>query len=253
MSNESATIIENKAEKVKPYNEQGSKKEQVANMFNNIAHKYDFLNRSLSMGIDIIWRKKAIAQLKEIQPKMILDVATGTGDVALEAMNLNPDKIIGLDISTGMLELGREKIAKRNLSAKIDMVEGDSENLPFEDNKFDAVTVAFGVRNFENLLKGLKEINRVLRPGGKLVVLEFSQPKNFPIKQLYWFYFNNILPLFGKMLSKDDSAYTYLPESVKAFPDGQNFLNVMNEAGFKSSTSKTLTFGISSIYTGLKS
>lgn len=253
MSNESETIIENKAEKVKPYNEQGSKKEQVANMFNNIAHKYDFLNRSLSMGIDIIWRKKAIAQLKEIQPKIILDVATGTGDVALEAMSLNPDRIIGLDISTGMLELGREKIAKRNLSAKIDMVEGDSENLPFEDNKFDAVTVAFGVRNFENLLKGLKEINRVLRPGGKLVVLEFSQPKNFPIKQLYWFYFNNILPLFGKMLSKDDSAYTYLPESVKAFPDGQNFLDVMNQAGFKDSKAKTLTFGISSIYTGLKS
>jgi demethylmenaquinone methyltransferase/2-methoxy-6-polyprenyl-1,4-benzoquinol methylase len=253
MSNESATIIENKAEKVKPYNEQGSKKEQVANMFNNITHKYDFLNRSLSMGIDIIWRKKAIAQLKEIQPKMILDVATGTGDVALEAMNLNPEKIIGVDISTGMLALGREKIAKRNLTAKIDMVEGDSENLPFEDNKFDAVTVAFGVRNFENLLKGLKEINRVLRPGGKLVVLEFSQPKNFPIKQLYWFYFNNILPLFGKMLSKDDSAYTYLPESVKAFPDGQNFLDVMNQAGFKSSKAKTLTFGISSIYTGLKS
>ena len=252
MSNESATIIENKAEKVKPYNEQGSKKEQVANMFNNIAHKYDFLNRSLSMGIDIIWRKKAIAQLKEIQPKMILDVATGTGDVALEAMNLNPEKIIGVDISTGMLALGREKIAKRNLTTKIDMVEGDSENLPFEDNKFDAVTVAFGVRNFENLLKGLKEINRVLRPGGKLVVLEFSQPKACPIKQLYWFYFNNVLPLFGKLLSKDDSAYTYLPESVKAFPDGQDFLSVMTEAGFQSNTSKTLTFGISSIYTGLK-
>ena len=224
----------------------------MANMFNNIAHKYDFLNRSLSMGIDIIWRKKAIAQLKEIQPKMILDVATGTGDVALEAMNLQPQKIIGVDISTGMLELGRQKIAKRGLSKYIEMVEGDSENLPFEDNKFDAVTVAFGVRNFENLLKGLKEINRVLRPGGKLVVLEFSQPKAFPIKQFYWFYFNNILPLFGKMLSKDDSAYTYLPESVKAFPDGKDFLNVMTEAGFKRNTSKTLTFGISSIYTGLK-
>lgn len=252
MSNESATIIENKAEKVKPYNEQGSKKEQVANMFNNIAHKYDFLNRSLSMGIDIIWRKKAIAQLKEIQPKVILDVATGTGDVALEAMSLKPEKIIGVDISTGMLELGRQKIAKRGLSEKIEMVEGDSENLPFQDNTFDAVTVAFGVRNFENLLKGLKEINRVLRPGGKLVVLEFSQPKAFPIKQLYWFYFNNILPLFGKMLSKDDSAYTYLPESVKAFPDGQEFVKVMTEAGFQRNTSKTLTFGISSIYTGLK-
>lgn len=221
-------------------------------MFNNIAHKYDFLNRSLSMGIDIIWRKKAIAQLKELKPKTILDVATGTGDVALEAMSLKPEKIIGIDISVGMLELGKQKIAKRQLSDKIEMVVGDSENLPFEDNKFDAVTVAFGVRNFENLLKGLKEINRVLRPGGKLVVLEFSQPKAFPVKQLYWFYFNNILPLFGKMLSKDDSAYTYLPESVKAFPDGADFLNVMTKAGFQSNTSKTLTFGISSIYTGLK-
>jgi len=245
--------MENKAEAVKPYNAQDSKKDQVATMFNNIAHRYDFLNRSLSMGIDILWRKKTIAQLKELQPKMILDVATGTGDVALEAMSLNPDKIIGLDISVGMLEVGKEKIAKRNLSHKIEMVEGDSENLPFADNTFDAVTVAFGVRNFENLMKGMKEINRVLRPGGKLVVLEFSQPKKFPIKQLYWFYFNNILPTFGKLLSKDASAYTYLPESVKAFPDGQNFLNVLIEAGFKHNTSKPLTFGISSIYTGLKS
>ncbi|MDP6909841.1 MAG: bifunctional demethylmenaquinone methyltransferase/2-methoxy-6-polyprenyl-1,4-benzoquinol methylase UbiE [Flavobacteriales bacterium] len=247
------STIQNKAEAVKPYHQDGSKKEQVASMFNNIAHKYDFLNRSLSMGIDILWRKKTIKQLKELQPKMILDVATGTGDLALEAMSLNPEKIIGLDLSVGMLEIGKEKVAKRNLSERIEMVEGDSENLPFEDNTFDAVTVAFGVRNFENLLKGLKEINRVLRPNGKLVVLEFSQPKNFPIKQLYWFYFNNILPLFGKLLSKDDSAYTYLPESVKAFPDGQNFINVMNEAGFKRNTSKPLTFGIASIYSGLKS
>lgn len=246
------TTVENKAEKVKPYNEQGSKKEQVANMFNNIAHKYDFLNRSLSMGIDIIWRKKAIAQLKELKPKTILDVATGTGDVALEAMSLNPERITGIDISVGMLELGRQKVAKRNLSQKIELLEGDSENLPFADNNFDAVTVAFGVRNFENLLKGLTEINRVLRPGGKLVVLEFSQPRSFPIKQLYWFYFNNILPLFGKMLSKDDSAYTYLPESVKVFPDGAQFLSVMKQAGFAESRQKTLTFGIASIYTGTK-
>jgi demethylmenaquinone methyltransferase/2-methoxy-6-polyprenyl-1,4-benzoquinol methylase len=246
------TTVENKAEKVKPYSEQGSKKEQVASMFNNIAHRYDFLNRSLSMGIDIIWRKKAIAQLREIQPKTILDVATGTGDVALEAMSLNPKRITGIDISVGMLELGRQKVAKRNLSQKIELLEGDSENLPFADNNFDAVTVAFGVRNFENLLKGLKEINRVLRPGGKLVVLEFSQPKAFPIKQLYWFYFNNILPLFGKMLSKDASAYTYLPESVKAFPDGQDFLNVMQQAGFVQSRQMALTFGIASIYTGTK-
>jgi demethylmenaquinone methyltransferase/2-methoxy-6-polyprenyl-1,4-benzoquinol methylase len=245
------TIV-NKAEAIKPYSEQGSKKEQVADMFNNIAHRYDFLNRSLSMGIDIIWRKKAIAQLKEIQPKLILDVATGTGDFALEAMSLNPDKVTGVDISVGMLELGKQKIAKKNLTSRIEMVEGDSENLPFQDNIYDAATVAFGVRNFENLLKGLTDIHRVLRPGGKLVVLELSTPKQFPIKQLFGFYFNNILPVFGKLLSKDDSAYTYLPQSVNAFPDGKDFLKVMEAAGFQRNTSKSLTFGICSLYTGIK-
>ena len=247
-----STSIENKAEAVKPYSEEGSKTKQIATMFDNIAHRYDFLNRSLSMGIDIIWRKKAIAQLKEIQPKTILDVATGTGDFALEAMSLNPDKITGVDISVGMLELGKEKIAKKNLSDRIEMVVGDSENLPFEDNSFDAATVAFGVRNFENLQKGLADINRVLRPGGKLVVLELSTPTKFPIKQLFGFYFNNILPLFGRMLSKDDSAYTYLPESVNAFPDGEDFKKVMTAAGFERNTSRSLTFGICSLYTGVK-
>ena len=247
-----STSIENKAEAVKPYSEEGSKTQQIATMFDNIAHRYDFLNRSLSMGIDIIWRKKAIAQLKEIQPKTILDVATGTGDFALEAMSLNPDKITGVDISVGMLDLGKQKIAKKNLSNKIEMVVGDSENLPFEDNTYDAATVAFGVRNFENLQKGLTDINRVLRPGGKLVVLELSTPKKFPIKQLFGFYFNNILPLFGRLLSKDDSAYTYLPESVNAFPDGEDFKKVMAAAGFKDNTSKALTFGICSLYTGVK-
>lgn len=247
-----STSIENKAEAVKPYSEEGSKTQQIATMFDNIAHRYDFLNRSLSMGIDIIWRKKAIAQLKEIQPKTILDVATGTGDFALEAMSLNPDKITGVDISVGMLDLGKEKIAKKNLSNKIEMVVGDSENLPFEDNTYDAATVAFGVRNFENLQKGLADINRVLRPGGKLVVLELSTPTKFPIKQLFGFYFNNILPLFGRMLSKDDSAYTYLPESVNAFPDGEDFKKVMTAAGFERNTSRSLTFGICSLYTGVK-
>lgn len=247
-----STPIENKAESVKPYSEEGSKTQQIATMFDNIAHRYDFLNRSLSMGIDIIWRKKAIAQLKEIQPKTILDVATGTGDFALEAMSLNPDKITGVDISVGMLELGKEKIAKKKLSDKIEMVVGDSENLPFEDNTYDAATVAFGVRNFENLQKGLADIYRVLRPGGKLVVLELSTPTKFPIKQLFGFYFNNILPLFGKMLSKDDSAYTYLPESVNAFPDGEDFKKVMTAAGFERNTSRSLTFGICSLYTGVK-
>lgn len=247
-----SSAVENKAESVKPYSEEGSKTKQIATMFDNIAHRYDFLNRSLSMGIDIIWRKKAIAQLKPIKPKTILDVATGTGDFALEAMSLNPDKITGVDISVGMLDLGKEKIAKKNLSDKIEMVVGDSENLPFQDNTYDAATVAFGVRNFENLQKGLTDINRVLRPGGKLVVLELSTPKKFPIKQLFGFYFNNILPLFGRLLSKDDSAYTYLPESVNAFPDGEDFKKVMAEAGFKNNTSKALTFGICSLYTGVK-
>lgn len=247
-----SSTIENKAEAVKPYSEEGSKTKQIATMFDNIAHRYDFLNRSLSMGIDIIWRKKAIAQLKDLQPKSILDVATGTGDFALEAMSLNPDKITGVDISVGMLELGKEKIAKKKLSDKIEMVVGDSENLPFEDNTYDAATVAFGVRNFENLQKGLSDINRVLRPGGKLVVLELSTPKKFPIRQLFGFYFNNILPLFGKLLSKDDSAYTYLPMSVNAFPDGEDFLKVMTAAGFQRNTSKSLTFGICSLYTGVK-
>jgi demethylmenaquinone methyltransferase/2-methoxy-6-polyprenyl-1,4-benzoquinol methylase len=246
------TVIEER-KVVTPYGRtDAGKKQQVAEMFNNIAHNYDFLNRSLSMGIDVLWRKKMIAQLKAMRPKVILDVATGTGDVALEAMSLKPERIVGVDISTGMLELGKQKIAKRGLSATIEMVEGDSENLPFDDNTFDAVTVAFGVRNFENLNKGLTEINRVLRKDGKLVVLEFSQPKAFPVKQLYWFYFNNILPVFGKMLSKDASAYTYLPESVKVFPDGDAFLAELKKAGFTANFKRPLTFGIATIYTGIK-
>lgn len=238
---------------VTPYGRtDAGKKQQVAEMFNNIAHRYDFLNRSLSMGIDVLWRKKMIAQIKAIRPKVILDVATGTGDVALEAMSLKPDRIVGIDISVGMLNLGKQKIAKRGLSDIIEMIEGDSENLPFDDGIFDAITVAFGVRNFENLGRGLGEMHRVLNKGGKLVVLEFSQPRSFPVKHLYWFYFNNILPFFGKMLSKDASAYTYLPESVKVFPDGERFLDELKKAGFKAVQWKPLTFGIASIYTGVK-
>lgn len=247
-----ATSVEEK-KVVTPYGAtDAGKKQQVAQMFNNIAHRYDFLNRSLSMGIDVIWRRKMIGQLRAKQPKVILDVATGTGDVALEAMSLRPERIVGIDISTGMLELGRQKVAGRGLSHIIEMMEGDSENLPFEDSTFDAVTVAFGVRNFENLNKGLKEINRVLRKDGKLVVLEFSQPRSFPVKQLYWFYFNNILPVFGKLLSKDDAAYTYLPESVKVFPDGDAFLDELRGAGFTTTFKRPLTFGIATIYTGVK-
>ncbi len=237
---------------VKPYNQQDSKKEQVATMFNNIAKTYDFLNHFLSLGIDIIWRKKAIAELKEVQPKLILDVATGTGDFAFEALSLNPDKIIGVDISQGMLDIADEKIQKRKESKRFEVRLGDSEKLLFDDNTFDAVTVSFGVRNFENLDKGLTDMHRVLKPGGKAVILEFSNPKKFPIKQFYQFYSFKLLPTFGKLFSNDAKAYTYLPESVKAFPDGNDFLTRLSNAGFTQTKCKTLGFGICSIYTGIK-
>lgn len=237
-----------------PYSpEQGTKKEQVADMFNNISKTYDFLNHFMSLGIDIIWRKIAINELKIHQPKLILDVATGTGDFAFEALSiLKPDKIVGVDISQGMLDIAKQKIAKRNLGHKFEVKLGDSETLPFEANEFDAVTVAYGVRNFENLEKGLIDINRVLKPGGKAVVLEFSKPKVFPIKQLYKFYFNYITPGIGKLFSKDSRAYSYLPESVAAFPDGKDFIAVMDKAGFKHTKCRPLAFGICSIYTGIK-
>ncbi|WP_295674638.1 bifunctional demethylmenaquinone methyltransferase/2-methoxy-6-polyprenyl-1,4-benzoquinol methylase UbiE [uncultured Mucilaginibacter sp.] len=239
---------------VVPYHEdQGTKKEQVADMFNNISKTYDFLNHFLSLGIDIIWRKKAINELKSLQPKLILDVATGTGDFAFEALSiLKPDKIIGVDISRGMLDVAQQKIDKRNESGRFEVKLGDSEKLPFEANIFDAVTVAYGVRNFENLEKGLADIQRVLKPGGKAVVLEFSKPKVFPVKQLYKFYFNYITPSIGKLFSKDARAYTYLPESVAAFPDGETFVALMDKTGFKNTKCRPLAFGICSIYTGIK-
>ncbi|RUA31973.1 MAG: bifunctional demethylmenaquinone methyltransferase/2-methoxy-6-polyprenyl-1,4-benzoquinol methylase UbiE [Bacteroidetes bacterium] len=238
---------------VLPYKDKETgKKQQVADMFDNISHKYDFLNHFLSLGIDIRWRKKAIKLLKEIHPKQILDIATGTGDFAIESLKLNPDHVTGVDISEGMLSVGREKLKKRKLDDRITLTSGDSENLPFEDNKFDAIIVAFGVRNFENLEKGLSEMFRVLRPGGKVVVLEFSKPKSFPFKQLYNFYFKNILPTLGKTISKDNAAYTYLPESVKSFPDGKDFTSILDKLGFKDTVCKPLTLGISSIYTGIK-
>ncbi|WP_420581985.1 bifunctional demethylmenaquinone methyltransferase/2-methoxy-6-polyprenyl-1,4-benzoquinol methylase UbiE [Reichenbachiella sp.] len=238
---------------VLPYkNQEQSKKQQVAEMFNNISKRYDFLNHFLSMGIDILWRKKAIKQLKAHQPKMILDIATGTGDLAIEALKLNPEKIIGVDISEGMLEVGRKKMIELGVEDQVEMRMGDSEQLLFEDNKFDAVIVAFGVRNFENLEKGLADMHRVLKDGGKLVVLEFSKPTKFPMKQLYGFYFKAILPLIGKLVSSDNAAYTYLPESVAEFPYGQQFLKVLEKTGFKNTQCKPLTFGISSIYTASK-
>jgi demethylmenaquinone methyltransferase / 2-methoxy-6-polyprenyl-1,4-benzoquinol methylase len=238
---------------VLPYKaDEAGKKAQVAKMFNNISRHYDFLNHFLSLGIDRGWRKQAIRYLEPLRPKQILDVATGTGDFAFQALQLNPDKVTGIDISEGMLKVGRSKIGKRNLATKIELQRGDSENLQFPENKFDAVTVGFGVRNFENLEKGLSEIFRVLKPGGMLVILEFSRPRKFPFKQLYNFYFKAILPKIGRLISKDHSAYTYLPESVEAFPDGTDFENILRQTGFKNTTCKPLTFGISSIYTGRK-
>jgi len=240
-------------ETITPYNQQEAKKAQVADMFNNISKTYDFLNHFLSLGIDIIWRKQAINELKKDQPQTILDVATGTGDFAFEALSiLNPKKIIGVDISQGMLDIAQQKITKRNLSDKFEVKLGDSEKLPFDNNQFDAVTVAYGVRNFENLEIGLADIQRVLKPGGKAVVLEFSKPKVFPVKQLYNVYFTYITPGIGKLFSKDARAYSYLPESVAAFPDGERFVELMQKAGFRNTKCRPLAFGICSIYTGVK-
>ena len=238
---------------VVPYKEaREGKKEQVAQMFNNISHRYDFLNHFLSLGIDVLWRKKAVKMLRELKPKYILDVATGTGDFAIEALNLNPEKVIGVDISDGMLDMGRAKLKKRKLDKRIELFNADSENLPFEENKFDAIIVAFGVRNFENLEKGLAEMFRVVRPGGRVVILEFSKPAGFPFKQIYNFYFKFILPKIGRIVSSDKAAYTYLPESVDAFPEGNKFTGILEKIGYKQATCKPLTFGISSIYTAEK-
>ena len=238
---------------VVPYKDRNEgKKEQVANMFDDISGHYDFLNHFLSLGIDIYWRKKAISQLKADQPKLILDVATGTADFAIEALKLNPEKVIGVDISEGMLEIGRKKLRRKKLDDRIELRKGDSEKLLFDDNNFDAIIVSFGVRNFENLNKGLADMYRVLKPGGKLVVVEFSKPTSFPFKQIYNFYFRFILPIIGKIISRDNSAYTYLPESVQAFPYGDKFLKELEIVGYKNRKCLPLTFGISSIYIGQK-
>lgn len=238
---------------IKPYKESElGKKQQVAEMFNNIAKRYDFLNHFLSMGIDIYWRKKTIKQLKLLHPYRILDIATGTADLAIEASILQPKEIIGIDISEQMLEIGREKIKNKRLEKTIHLSYGDSENIPFQDNSFDAITCAFGVRNFENLDKGLHEMYRVLKKDGKVAILEFSKPQKFPIKQLYHFYFIKILPIVGRIVSKDMSAYTYLPKSVDAFPDGKQFLKHLALSGFKETLHIPLNFGIASIYTAKK-
>jgi demethylmenaquinone methyltransferase / 2-methoxy-6-polyprenyl-1,4-benzoquinol methylase len=228
------------------------KKEQVRSMFNDIAFRYDFLNHFLSAGIDIRWRKKVRRMLAPESPKKILDVATGTGDLAIELANLNPEEIKGVDIADGMLEIGRKKISKKGLEHMISLQTGDAENLAFDDNAFDAVVVAFGVRNYENLQKGLQEMCRVMRPGGTVAILEFSRPNAFPFKQIYNSYFRYILPGFGRMISKHKEAYTYLPDSVSQFKEGEDFLREMEKAGYRETRQKRLTMGIATLYSATK-
>ncbi|MEY3242660.1 MAG: hypothetical protein RIR11_4099 [Bacteroidota bacterium] len=239
---------------VTPYNDSATgKKAQVEQMFDKIAPKYDLLNRVLSLGIDVSWRKKALGYLKADQPQEILDVATGTADVAIMAAKmLQPKHIIGIDIANQMLDFGRVKIKDQNLNGVIDLETGDSENLRFADQSFDAVTVAFGVRNFENLEKGLSEMARVLRPNGRIVVLEFSKPNVFPFKQLYNAYFRYVLPFIGRLTSRDVRAYTYLFESVQVFPEGDDFISILSKTGFHQAQCKRLTLGICSIYSAIK-
>lgn len=229
-----------------------NKKAQVADMFNDIAGRYDFLNHFLSMGIDKGWRKKAIREIAAVKPETILDVATGTGDLAIAAAKINPEIIIGIDIAAQMLEVGKKKIEQQNLQHLIRLQEGDSEEIPFESGYFDAVMCAYGVRNFENLEAGLKQMSRVLKTGGKLAILEFSRPRYFPVKQLYQFYFRFILPVLGKLVSRHSRAYTYLPESVQAFPDGKAFCRLLEHCGFRNAKARPLTFGITTLYTAYK-
>lgn len=229
------------------------KKAQVAEMFDGIARRYDFLNHLLSLGIDKGWRKKAIREVAAVSPKAILDVATGTGDMAIAAHKAIPEALItGADISEGMLEVGRKKIAALGLERSIQLQSGDSEHLPFADQSFDAVMCAYGVRNFENLEAGLRDMRRVLRPGGKLVILEFSRPQRFPVKQFYHFYFRAILPVVGRIVSKHSRAYSYLPESVMAFPEGTAFTEMLERCGYEGAKGRALTFGITTLYTAVR-
>ncbi len=237
---------------VKPYQTDKSKKEEVAQMFNNISARYDFLNHFLSLGIDHIWRRKAVRTIADLKPKKILDLATGTGDFAIALLKLHPEKIIGMDISSGMLEVGKTKMIHKKVDHIIEMQLGDSENMPFEEGYFDAITVGFGVRNYENLNKGLSEMLRVTRKGGKIVILEFSKPKRFPIKQLFSFYSRFIIPFVGKRISRDEKAYAYLPESVAAFPEGQEFVKILVSLGYQNVNAKMVSGGIATIYSGTK-
>lgn len=231
----------------------GSKKRQVAEMFDKIAFRYDFLNRFLSGGTDLYWRKRAIAELRELQPRQVLDVATGTADMALLLHKyLSPEKITGIDISEGMLEYGRQKVEKQKLKGRIELLAGDSEAIKFPNETFDAITVAFGVRNFEHLQQGLAEMLRVLKPGGKLVVLEFSKPRKRLFKGLYNTYMNVVAPQAGKWFTKNKEAYQYLTKSSKAFPDGDEFLHILKQTGYTDTYLKTLSLGICTIYCGRK-
>lgn len=241
--------------RITPYvsTEQENKASQVERMFDGIAHRYDFLNHFFSLGIDVLWRKRCVRLLRQERPKRMLDVATGTADFAIEAVRMGLDvHVTGVDISAGMLDVGRTKIAARGWNDRIELIQGDSVALPFEADAFDAFTVAFGVRNFEDLQGGLKDMLRVLKPGGLGLVLEFSKPQRFPIKQVFGLYFKHIMPSVGKWVSKDPAAYTYLPESVDAFPEGNDFLDQMTLAGYTDVKAQRLTGGIATIYTGRK-
>lgn len=235
---------------VTPYNDASrTKKEQVEEMFDHIAHRYDFLNHLLSLGIDIRWRKKAVKYIGEIQPKKILDVASGTGDFAFEALSLHPEKVIGFDLSEGMMKYGREKARQLKAEAVVEFVKGDSEKMPFADGAFDALTVGFGIRNFENLEAGLKEMRRVVKTGGRIAILEASNPPNAIIRAFYRLYFKNIVPVIGRLVSKDSRAYSYLPESVEVFPEGLELVRILENIGFRNVKWEPLTFGACAFYT----
>ena len=227
-------------------------KQRVRSLFDSIAYRYDLLNHLLSGGIDFYWRRRAVEHLNDIQPKTILDVATGTADFAIATMRLKPEKVIGVDIAEAMLRIGRGKLKKRGLDSIVTLYSGEAEGIQFETGSFDATIVAFGARNFEHLEKGLSEMRRVLRDGGKIVVLEFSRPRVFPFKQLYFFYLKTILPLVGKLVSKHREAYTYLPDTVMKFPEGKAFLKILQKIGFTKIEEERLTFGIATIYAGIK-
>ncbi len=240
-------------EKITPYGENGHKREQVERMFDRIAHSYDLLNHCLSWGIDKRWRKTAIDSLRPYEPRQILDMATGTGDFALlAAKRLHPDRIIGADISEGMMQIGREKVEKAGWTDIIAFQREDCETLSFEDNRFDAITVAYGVRNFENLDKGLREMCRVLKPEGHLLIIELTAPQRFPMKQLFSLYAKVIMPAVGRLVSKDPSAYTYLPATMAAFPQGEAMQGILRRAGFREVRFKRFTFGISTMYLATK-